>query len=301
MRNVGSVLCIAGVIAAVAACSVSGEETAGKQPAGPAPVRILRTETPALIDGVLDDPCWQSAEQVRVEYAYGQPGVKSGTLPAAVRYAWDKDYLYVGYEVFDANLQAAGTGAKEGPEGNQREGCDISGSNDVFEVFVSFNDPVFFWELHQNALNGFNDVWVTVAPSNSPFARSSMAYQGIYWAQNEYLKDQGQATVKTAVSMKPAGSGKLSTVNDASDADTGYSGEMRFPWKSLGAPGDWVRDAKKIHGQLIAILAAAQNGEDKARYHHSAPDLKITGFFHLTAPGWPRYLLVDPAREKEQK
>jgi hypothetical protein len=76
---------------------------------------------------------------------------------------------------------------------------------------------------------------------------------------------------------------------------------MRFPWKALGAPNDWVRDANRIHGQLIAIFAADQNGDARVRYYHSAPDLKITGFFHLTAQGWPRYLLVDPARDKEQK
>ncbi|MBM4144476.1 MAG: hypothetical protein FJ225_12935 [Lentisphaerae bacterium] len=297
-------LCAVGALALAADLGAAAGENADRPFSGPEPVRVLKTDTPVTIDGVLDEPCWQGAEAIRVEYAYGKQGVKSDALPAVIRYAWDNEYLYVGYETFDADLIAAGSGEKQGPQRRLREGCRIEGSNDVFEVFVSFSDPNFFWELHHNALNNFSDVWVTVAPSNSPFARSSMTSLGIYWAHNECLKEgeSDRATLETAVALKPNKDGKPSTVNGGDGVDTGYLGEMRIPWKSLGAPNEWVRKPDGIHGRTIVLFAAVQNPDVEPRYHHTSPGQKITGFFHQVAAGWPTYPLVDPAKDAaEQK
>ena len=288
------------VIGAESSSPAGGDKT-GQTPApAAAPVRLLKTAAPVTVDGVLDEPCWKAAAPVRVEYAYGKQGVKAQSLPAVVYYTWDQEYLYVGYETFDTNLRAAGNGEKKGPRGHRREGCRIGGRHDVFEVFVSFNDPNFFWELHHNALNNFTDIWVTVAPPDSPLASSTMTTQGIHWAKREYLNEgkKDHAKTETAVRLKTKKDGKPSTVNNGDDVDSGYVGEMRLPWKSLGAPRTWLaREESDMHGQTIVLFSAVDNPDLEPRYHHTAPDLEITGFFHLTAANWPRYLLIDAKKE----
>jgi hypothetical protein len=273
---------------------VIADERATNQPAAPTPARLLKTDKPVVIDGVLDDACWKVAEPVRVEFAYGQQGVKSEPLPAMVYYAWDHQYLYVGYETFDASLRAAGAGEDEGPRDGRHAACDVGGDNDVFEVFVSFNDPHFFWELHHNASNNFSDIWVVVAGKDWPLYKSSRSYQGIVWCKKESLCEGGLegVTLQTAVRLKPKQDGKPGTVNQDDDVDAGYVGELRLPWKSLGAPNAWLNArSPKMDGQSIVLFAAVQDAQRTPRYHHTSPNQKITGMFHTEAAGWPVYRL----------
>jgi len=279
--------------------SAVGEEKPESAPAEIAPVSMMMADQPVTIDGVLDEACWKAATPVRVEFAYGKKGVKSEQLPAVVYYTWDHEYLYVAYETFDANLLAVGTGEEDGPKDNRREAVEIGGSNDVFEIFVSFNDPNFFWELHHNASNNFSDIWVTVAPKEWPLYSSSRAYQGIIWAAEEHLQDEQMDGPKlaTAVRLKPKEDGKPGTINQGDDVDAGYVGELRFPWKSLGAPREWLNvGSQKIAEQTMVLFAAVQDADKVPRYHHSSPDQEIKGFFHLAAAGWPRYRLVEPEK-----
>jgi len=92
--------------------------------AEPAPIH----KAPAVIavDGVLDEPAWKQAQVVKADYVWGQVGQRSAQRQMRVRYTWDDHYLYVGYETFDRNLMALGTGKKEGPRDNLREGCAIA-------------------------------------------------------------------------------------------------------------------------------------------------------------------------------
>ena len=139
-----------------------------------------------------------------------------------VRYTWDDNYLYIGYETFDKNLVALGTGEKEGPKDNQREGAVIGHAKekvDVVEFFISFGDTRFFWEIHHNALNHFNDIWCVVADEKWPISKSTRNRFGIYFGTRDIIEDDADAgaTLKTAVKMKPKADGKPSTVNDPSD------------------------------------------------------------------------------------
>ena len=302
--NVKMMLCVAVPCLWFLAYSVVGEEKPEAASAETTPLPVRKALKPVVIDGMLDETCWKSATPVRVEFAYGKQGVKSESLPAMVYYAWDYEYLYVGYETFDASLRAAGTGEEDGPRGNRREAADIGGSNDVFEIFVSFNDPHFFWEIHHNALNNFSDIWVTVAPKDWPLYSSSRAYQGIIWAKEEHLAEgeRDQAVLKATVRLKPKKDGKPGTINQGEDIDTGYVGELRLPWKSLGAPREWLNTSQpKMEGQTIVLFAAVQDGDKTPRYHHSSPNQKITGFFHLEAAGWPSYRLVVPEAKVDGK
>jgi len=283
---------------------------AGAEAAEPAPIH--KAPAPIAVDGVLDEPAWKQAQVVEADYVWGQVGQRSAQPQMCVRYTWDDHYLYVGYETFDKNLVALGTGEKEGPSDNLREGCAITHPTekpDVVEFFISFGDLRFFWEIHHNAANQFNDIWVVVPDEAWPISKSSINPFGIQFNQREYVQDDAAAgrRLATAVALKPKADGKPSTVNDPSDVDAGYTGELRLPWLGLGAPLDretWAPAPKadsqssplqqrgpwKMAGQEIRILAVVQNGDFKGRYHHSSPT-KPGGKFHKGAEHYPRYVL----------
>ncbi|HWE03332.1 MAG TPA: sugar-binding protein [Tepidisphaeraceae bacterium] len=112
----------------------------------PAPIPLLKTDTPLVIDGDLNKPQWKKVEPIRVDYIQSKKGTLSDTPRETVRYLWDDHYLYIGYEFFSKNLKAQGTGKKKGPPGNEREGAEIwltDKNVDVAEFSVSFDDPNF--------------------------------------------------------------------------------------------------------------------------------------------------------------
>src|SRR5437867_992088 len=125
-----------------------------------------------------------------------------------------------------------------------------------------------------------------------------MSTYGISFNHNEWLADEGASTVAMAVKFKPKADGKPSTVNDSSDTDTGYTAEIRLPWRSIGAPtaaATWIEGPPingkptrlpgpwKMAGQTASILAVVQDGDLKERYHHSSPTRK-PDWFHKTQP-----------------
>jgi hypothetical protein len=281
----------------------------------PKPEDVFKTAAPVIIDGKLDDPCWQKATPVSVDFIGTKTGVKSDTPHMTAKYTWDEHYLYLGYETFDANLVAVGKDEQQGPPANRRQGCEIYDAKengakvDVVEFFISFGDEHFFWEIHQNALNQFNDLLCVSVDPTWPVAKTAMSTYGIIFNHNEWLADEGPYTVAMAVHLKPKADGKPSTVNDSSDVDSGYTAEIRLPWRSIGAPtaaATWIEsklpDGKpaprqpgpwKMAGQTVSILAVMQDGDLKERYHHSSPTRK-PDWFHKTQPAWPRYLFVAP-------
>ncbi|MBI2192349.1 MAG: hypothetical protein HYU36_10225 [Planctomycetes bacterium] len=278
---------------------------------------IAKSAVPVAVDGVLDEECWQKAEALDAVYILGKVGVKAANCPMRVRYTWDDHYLYVGYETFDKNLIALGQGEKQGPSDNLRESAHIWHPDpkvkvDVIEFFITFGDQHFFWELHHNALNQFNDVLIV---RGLPFwqnegNRAVYARWGIYFGSRDYVEDEAEFKLAMAVRLKPRADGQPSTPNDEKDEDTGYSGELRLPWHGIGAPlscqtlrqvppekegeqpkqkpgGPW-----KLAGKEVWILAVCQDGDLENRYHHSSPTLK-PGWFHEGVGEYPRYRLTE--------
>jgi hypothetical protein len=276
-------------------------------------VRMPKAAVPPVVDGVLDDACWQRAPVAAVDFVMGKLGQKAGRTPMQCRLTWDDQYLFIGYETFDDNLVAVGTGEEQGPAANRREGAKIYDPPvkiDVVEFFITCGDEHFFWEVHHNASNQFNDVWCAVIDDKQPAAKTTMARYGIHFGHGEFLDDDAGAKARfaAAVKLKPQADGVASTVNDESDTDTGYTAELRLPWTGLGAPLDretWItvepttpngekvryHGPWKMSGAEIRVLAVCQNGDLQDRYHHDAP-LFPGGWFHKGAPVWPRYLLV---------
>ena len=254
---------------------------------------IPKSAKPVKIDGVLDEECWQTAAAVKADFIKGGDGKVSDVPRMLARYTWDKDYLYIGYEVFDTNIVARGNGATKGPAPG-REGCAISPPADVVEFFIGFSNSNLFWEVHHNASNNFNDILVLVDLPAWKRNPPAFVYSGIYWAMQEFIKDAGEQKLAVAVQMRPRADGKPSTVNDATDKDAGYTGELRLPWVGIGG---W----KEMTGRELTILAVTETGDlpnppYKTPYHTSCPTLPTADFFHKHFAKWPRYKLGGAAK-----
>ena len=270
---------------------------------------IPQAAEPIVVDGVLDEAIWQIAPPVEVDFLGSKQGQKSAEKRMIARYAWDGDYLYIGYETFDADLLAKGNDRTEGPEGNQRPGAsifDLATKVDVVEFFISFGDERFMWEIHHNALNQFNDVFCIVPHPEWPVAKGSLTKTyGIMFLDGEFLRDDPPHTVARAVKLKPKADGAASTPNQPGDADTGYTAEIRIPWRALGVPktaetwrqenGKKVPGPWNLEGRKVSLLAVVQDGDLPERYHHSGPERK-PGWFHKTQPDWPEYEFAPAER-----
>jgi hypothetical protein len=281
----------------------------------PAVHELQKIETGMVIDGDLTKPQWKAAEVFRADYSNAKTGVLSETPRMTVRYLWDDHYLYIGYEFFSTDLQAQGNGQMQGPADNKREGAEIwlkSRKVDIAEFFITFKDPHFLWELHHNELNQFNDLWITVPDPSWRVNQQANVPYGIVFSGEEYVNDEGEYKLATAVKLLPKADGKPSTVNDASDVDTGYSAELRIPLWGIGAarsrmtkirvpatvkgeqdtflPGAWKMAGEEI--QLFAVYQAA-NLADNDRYYHSGPTKPPGGWFHQVVPHYPTFKFVD--------
>jgi hypothetical protein len=269
----------------------------GAQAAERAPQNIFRTESPPVIDGKLDDDCWRRATVAQVQYPFGEPGTTTSPPPMTARFLWDEHFLYVGYLVRDENLVAIGTGKEVGPPTNRRPTSEeyLPDRNlDLVEFFVSFRGEQEFWELHHTAANHLNNHWCEVPDyALKPGAKPTIADVTI--RRDRFASDDGAHTVARAAALSAKADGSVSTVNEPADRDTGYSGELRFPWAGLGAPADRREADGKyaMAGLQLKILAAVLNGNGgKAVYHSSARDLPAR-MFHFSAARWPRYVLSD--------
>lgn len=273
--------------------------------APPPPAPVYFTDTPVTIDGKLDEPCWQKAQVFRADYINNKQGVLTDEPHMSVRLAYDDHYLYIAYEIWDKDLQAAGTGQLQGPKGNQRESIQYTRNElttDLVEFFITFDDPQYFWELHHNALNKFNDVWISLVDPKSPINLTALCPWGIIFCPEEYVQDEKEYTVAMAVQLKLKADGTPSTVNDSSDVDTGYTAELRLPLGPIGAPvkrratpkpGEDAKTFKSywiMDGQTMRLLVVLlMDGE--MRYLHSSPTRK-GDWFHKTVPDYPLFIFT---------
>jgi hypothetical protein len=282
------------------ASGVFGTFDAGAQEpaAAAAAVQVFKTDKPVKVDGVLDEECWKQAIPVNVDYVWGGKGKRSEEPRMTAKLAWDNNFLYIAYEIFDTNLVAKSLPFKKGPPDNQRGACEISPAapGEMAEFFIGFKDPNMFWQIYLNALGEMNDILILSALPGwkDGKERPAMAGANIYWAQQEFIKDDGTNKLALAALPKAKADGKPSTVNDGTDSDTGYTSELRFPWGGIGAPGSLrSKEGWKMAGRELAILAAVQNGDLNERYYTSSGVLPKGAFFHLHFAEWPRYVLVD--------
>jgi hypothetical protein len=266
--------------------------------AAPASKPIQRTAKAPVVDGRLDDACWKSAAPVRAFYPHDALGKKTSPPPLIAKFSWDDHYLYLAYEVIDSSIVAIGTGKKEGPPKNRRpQSAEYLPENnlDLVEFFISFGSKQFFWEIHHNASNQLNNIWIELPTAAELKKIEHPSYNHITFHRKRFVEDDGKFTVKRAIHLKPKTDRNPSSVNYPSDIDTGFSGEIRLPWAGLGAPKPLRRKdgGYMMKGETLSILAVVLNGNDgKPKYHSTGSDL-LPLMYHFSTSRWPFYRLEE--------
>jgi hypothetical protein len=165
--------------------------------------RVVRTDSEINIDGLLNEPTWSEA----IPLVYAVHPTENGSSTATVRFLWNNDYLYVGFDINDTNVETA----------------DLSALWDGDSVSVLLHDGGIA-EQRQSLGQEQNDV---------------RAYQ-----------------------LQP-----MTTLNDPTDVDAGYTVEMRIQWQDPPVLG------RRIPADLLSVDHDANPGGN-----HDAPTTIFSKF-----------------------
>ncbi|MFW5683163.1 MAG: carbohydrate-binding family 9-like protein [Phycisphaeraceae bacterium] len=230
--HVRSLLSIA--LLMLAACSTTPTQEPAKQPAkGDASAEPQRglasfTAEPIELDGRLDEAVWERADV----HAFALPGNR-GESPAeggSVRFAYDETHFYAAFDFTDRDVVQEST---QNEEQHFRTG-------DVAELFLKPADANHYWEFYVTP-NGLKTAFFF--PSRGRLGLpSAMAYES-------------QQRVAASID---------GTLNDPSDTDAGWTGEMAIPLEELADKGvalssdhDWlVLAARYNYGRHLTTMGA---------------------------------------------
>lgn len=162
-------------------------------------------ETPVKVDGRLDEAVWQGAQVYTMNLADDRSvGGAKVEQDAEVRLAWNNEFLYLGVKFFDSDIVA---------EGKKDQEMHFS-LGDVCELFLKPADKSWYWELY-----------VTPRGKKSSFFFPSQGRLGLP-SNFEYDCD-----LKVDAQIE-------GTLNNWSDTDKYWTGEMAMPIKDLTSRGE---------------------------------------------------------------
>ncbi|KIG17570.1 hypothetical protein DB30_03051 [Enhygromyxa salina] len=123
--------------------AVGGRVILGVVPVEPGPARVqaIRVADSINLDGVLDEPAWQTAPAVLLTTREGEPANELNAQlggPTKVWFAWDQDHLYVAGSLPDPDLHAP-----------HRERDDPLYRDEAFEVFIAGDNSGARYLEHQ--------------------------------------------------------------------------------------------------------------------------------------------------------
>lgn len=181
-----------------------------------------RVDTPPLIDGRLDEPCWQRAPRSSrfVDLISGAPTVHD-TRTAAL---WDDDNLYVGFWVDEPLVEATLT---------ERDSL-IYNDNDV-ELFIAGRDAYYEFEI--NAFGTIYEVLFVWEDALEAFPELDGGASGVRpWNGVDFTGHPRGGRLgfwewdfpglRSAVYVD-------GTLNDNSDRDRGWTVELALPWQGM--------------------------------------------------------------------
>jgi len=208
-------------------------------------MQAVHTAVPVVIDGKLDDPVWKVAPWYRLGYskdreAKGEVVKDTGR----VRLSWDADYLYLAAEFFDRDVVAT----RDEDEAHHYE------TGDVCELFLKPETAEHYWEMY-----------VTPGGRKTTF----------YLPKFMDIAPRNTYTSGLRVAAQVTG-----TLNDSSDQDYGWTGEMAVPINDLTAHGNPFGPGEKWRIFIGRYNYNIQHA-DKKPEHSMTPPLSQT-FFHLT-------------------
>ena len=177
-------------------------------------VKRLAAGEKIVVDGKPDDAAWKSAPDTGpfVNVSSGNPN--DGPIGGQAKLAWDKDNLYVLFEVKDAQVTGGFTDAKDQPKKHTSTGQPMLWNGHTVEMMVDPDgdgDNVNYYELQIN-------------PQNKIFKSQFDGYNaprgGDY---GPFGHEDWDPKLKSAVSIK-------GTLDKADDKDEGYVVEVAIPW-----------------------------------------------------------------------
>jgi len=177
-----------------------GDDPAPALPPHPASYLCLKTETPPVLDGSLDDPAWTHApwtDDFQDIQGDRRPRPRFRTR---AKMLWDDRFFYVAAEMEEPHVNGFLT----------RHDSVIFQDND-FEVFIDPDgDTHRYYEFEINALNTGWDLFLPRPYRAGGVAVDSWEIPGL----------------RTAVAIQ-------GTINDPADTDRGWTLELAFPWAVL--------------------------------------------------------------------
>lgn len=167
-------------------------------------VEAKYTTTPVKVDGKLDDAVWENATAYSFN-SYNEACLQNGL----VKFAWDKNYVYVGAELIDDDVVST----------SKEDQSHLYKTGDVLEVFLKPSNDTYYWEIY----------------GNPEGARSSLFFPSggriLFPEADKYLMPD------LKVGSKIAG-----TLNNWTDRDCGWSVEIAIPIKELTRYGAKVNE-----------------------------------------------------------
>lgn len=142
------------------------------------------TDAPPVIDGALDDTCWQSAAILGSFVELDGSGLAAPATEARV--CWDAEHLYVGVRCDEPNMKAVKAQMKERDDAVWRDDC--------VEIFIDTNlDRSSFYHF---AINALGTVWDEVRPGSAEWNAN---------VQSAGSRGEKQWTVEVAIPLADLG------------------------------------------------------------------------------------------------
>ncbi len=190
------------------ACGQADSPTPGDAAAGGPRTYVARVSSlPPQIDGLLDDPAWQSAAWTDDFVDIRGPDWPSPQHRTRAKLVWDSTALHVGAELEEPHLW-----------GTLEDRDAIIYRDNDFEVFLDPDgDGLAYFELEINALGTEFDLFLDKAYNEGGRAHIDWDMKGL----------------RSAVSLD-------GTLNHPADRDNGWTVEISIPWESLVPPAEYA-------------------------------------------------------------
>lgn len=107
--RVAALLAVSGLASLGTFTVADAQETEARDPRGPKQARAVRTDTPPVIDGKLDEAVWQQADVI-TDFHQIRPGDGTPTTERTEVYVlYDKDAMYIGARMYDSEPELIAT------------------------------------------------------------------------------------------------------------------------------------------------------------------------------------------------
>ncbi|MEB3341389.1 carbohydrate-binding family 9-like protein [Okeania sp.] len=222
---------------------------------------ILRTSTPIIIDGQLNEPVWTAAPDVGAfKFPWWQSGKQEQTISKLL---WDNKHLYVSFIVEDAHIWA---------EKTERDSAVFQ--DDCVEVFTAPNPdrPLTYFNIEMNVQGAFLD----------QFHRQS--------GEERKTEEWNGEGIKIATSI-------VGTLNNDSDTDKYWILEAAIPFDNFAQVAKntppkpkeiWYLNLNRLGGQTNLQYSQWSPSQTPKPQFHAAQDFGRVTFSATESPFWKR-------------